>query len=100
MSEEAVALNQAAVLPPVEHVAQGGLAELAGDTWRTRRQAAQQDPEDVGASGVLLAEPAQGGDVAVGDAGVGVPPRTPGRQATASWLAARGRVDSWRRAGS
>ena len=77
VAEEAVAGDQAAVLPAVQHVAQGGLAEQALDPGGAGREPAEQDAEDVGAGGVLLAEPAQGGDVAVGDAGVGVPARPP-----------------------
>jgi hypothetical protein len=79
VAEEPVASDQAAVLPAVQHVAQGGLADQALDPGGAGRQPAQEDTEDVGAGGVLLAEPAQGGDVAVGDAGVGVPARPPGR---------------------
>ena len=88
VAEQAVAGDQAAVLPAVQHVAQGRLAELALDPGRAGRQPAEQDAEDVGAGRVLLAEPAQGGHVAVGDAGVGVPTRTPRR---------RHRRTAWRR---
>jgi hypothetical protein len=84
MPEQAVAGDQAAVLPAVEDLPQGFLAKLALDPWGAGRQAPEQNPEDVGAGGVLLAEPAQGGDVAVGDAGVGIPPGPPRAAATRS----------------
>ena len=96
VAEQAVAGDQAAVLPAVQHIAQGRLAELALDPRGAGRQPAEQDPEDVGAGGVLLAEPAQGGHVAVGDAGVGVPARTPRRRrrpAAAWWRPGAGTVD-------
>ena len=85
--EEPVADDQAAILPAVQHIAEGRLTKLALDARGAGRQPAEQDPEDVGAGGVLLAEPAQGGDVAVGDAGVGVParpPRHPGARSTSA----------------
>jgi hypothetical protein len=87
--EEAVAGDQVTVLPAVEDLPQGLVPELAGDAGRTGRQPAEQDPEDVGAGGVLLAEPAQGGHVAVGDTGVGIPARTPRLAGTAVIGAAR-----------
>jgi hypothetical protein len=77
VAQQAVAFDQAAVLPAVQHVAQGRLCQLALDAWGAGRQPTQEDAEDVGAGGVLLAQPAQGGHVAVGDAGVGVPTGTP-----------------------
>src|SRR5512132_2146409 len=86
VAQEPVALDQAAVLPAVQHVAQGRLGQLAFDAWRAGREPAEEDAEDVGAGGVLLAEPAQGDDVAVGDAGIGIPAGSPG--AAAAWPAA------------
>ena len=101
MAEQAVAGDQAAVLPAVQHVAQRGLADQALDPWGAGRESAQEHAEDVGAGGVLLAEPAQGGHVAVGDAGVGVPtgtPRAPGAGSTSARCGSRA-VDLWAGAG-
>jgi hypothetical protein len=91
VAQQPIAGDQTAVLPAVEHVAQGRLAKLAGDPGRTGRQPTQEHVQDVGAGCVLLTQPAQSRDVAGGDAGVGVPTRTP--RAAAWWRPSVGAVD-------
>jgi hypothetical protein len=82
VAKQPVTLDQAALVPAGHDLAQGLLAELAGDLGRAGRQAAKQHPQDVGAGGVLLAQPDQRGHIALGDAGVGVPTGTPRRAGT------------------
>ena len=99
IAEQPVSSDQAAVLPTAQDLAQGLLAQLPRDLRRAGRQPAEQHPEHVGAGGVLLAQPAQGGHISLGDAGVNVPTRTPGAavpgSGAARWRSVAGAVDLW-----
>ena len=98
-SEQPVSSDQAAVLPTAQDLAQGLLAQLPRDLRGAGRQPAEQHPEHVGAGRVLLAQPAQGGHIPLGDAGVNVPTRTPGAavpgSGAARWWSVAGAVDPW-----
>src|SRR5215207_4337309 len=98
VAEQPVSSDQAAVLPTAQDLAQGLLAQLPRDLWRAGRKPAEQHPEHVGAGRVLLAQPAQGGHIPLGDAGVNVPTRTPGASIlgpAAPWWSVVGAVDPW-----
>jgi hypothetical protein len=78
VAEQPVPSDQAPVFPAAQDLAQGLLAQLSRDLWDPGRQSAEQDAEDIGPGGVLLAEPGQGGRIPLGDPDVNVPTRTPG----------------------